>query len=116
MLSILTAYAESKNISNIAFGGNLEESGAYPDNEQEFGRMFNNILPYATQNGVKINLLQPLSTLMKHEIIKLGRENNVPYELSWSCYSGKKKHCGKCGPCFMRKTAFQRNGLKDPAL
>lgn len=22
--------------------------------------------------------------------------------------------CSICGPCFMRRTAFKRNGLKDP--
>ena len=116
MLSILTAWAETKKFGYIAFGGNLEESGAYPDNEQEFGRMFNNILPYATQNGIKIELLQPVSTLMKHEIVKLGNKLNVPWELTWSCYSNKEKHCNNCAPCFMRKTAFERNGLKDPVF
>jgi len=116
MLSILTAWAESNDYGYIAFGGNLEESGAYPDNEQEFGRRFNNILPYATQNGVKIELIQPVANLMKHEIVKMGNENEVPWELTWSCYSNKKEHCNNCAPCFMRKTAFKRNGLTDPVF
>ena len=84
MLSILTAWAEANVYGYIAFGGNLEESGAYPDNEQEFGRKFNEILPFATQNKVKIELLQPISTMMKHEIVKEGVRLNVPYELTWS--------------------------------
>ena len=116
MLSILTAYAESNEISYIAFGGNLEESGAYPDNEQEFGRKFNEVLPYATQNGTKITLLQPLSIYMKHEIVKIGVPLGVPYHLTWSCYSGNEEHCGECGPCFMRRTAFERNELDDPVF
>jgi 7-cyano-7-deazaguanine synthase len=116
MLSILTAWAESNEFGYIAFGGNLEESGAYPDNEQEFGRLFNNILPYATQNGVKIELLQPISTFMKHEIVKEGIRLDVPFEMTWSCYSDEKLHCGNCAPCFMRKTAFERNGVKDPVF
>ena len=116
MLSILTAFAESNGFGYIAFGGNLEESGAFPDNEQEFGRRFNAILPYATQNGVKIELLQPLSTFMKHEIVKIGTKLNVPFDLTWSCYDKKDHHCGKCGPCFMRKKAFERNGLIDPVF
>ena len=116
MLSILTAWSESNNYGYIAFGGNLEESGAYPDNEQEFGRRFNALLPYCTQNGVKIELLQPVANLMKHEIVKLGNELNVPWELTWSCYSDRKTHCGNCAPCFMRKTAFERNGLIDPVF
>tara|TARA_Y100000310_G_C20654256_1_gene801185 strand:- start:57 stop:1301 length:1245 start_codon:yes stop_codon:yes gene_type:complete len=116
MLSMLTAYAESNKIGYIAFGGNLEESGAYPDNEEEFGNRFNSILPYATQNGVKIELLQPVAHLMKHEIVKKGLSLGVPYELTWSCYSDKDEHCGKCAPCFMRKTAFERNKEKDPVM
>lgn len=116
MLSLLTAFAESSGISNIAFGGNLEEGGSYPDNEHEFGRMFNNILPYATQNGVKIQLLQPLSHLMKHEIVKEGLRLGVPYNKTWSCYSDKTEPCCQCGPCFMRTTAFERNGSRDPLL
>jgi len=116
MLSILTAYAETNNIGFIAFGGNLEESGAYPDNEEEFGRRFNELLPFATQNGVKIELLQPVARLMKHEIVKIGLDNHVPYELTWSCYGDGEEHCGQCGPCFMRREAFMRNAAKDPAF
>lgn len=114
MLSMLTAMAESQKYGYIAFGGNLEESGAYPDNEQEFGRLFNDLLPYAVQNNVKIELLQPVSTMMKHEIVKEGIKLGVPFDLTWSCYGEDDVHCGECGPCFMRKTAFKRNGLTDP--
>ena len=116
MLSILTAWAEANVYGYIAFGGNLEESGAYPDNEQEFGRKFNEILPFATQNKVKIELLQPISTMMKHEIVKEGVRLKVPYELTWSCYSDADKHCNNCAPCFMRRVAFERNGWIDPVF
>lgn len=116
MLSLLTAFAESNGMGFIAFGGNLEESGAYPDNEEEFGRRFNEILPFATQNGIRIELIQPVAGLMKHEIVKLGLSLDVPYELTWSCYGKGEKHCGKCGPCYMRRVAFERNGTKDPVF
>lgn len=116
MLAILTAFAESNKIGNIAFGGNLEESGAYPDNEQEFGRKFNDVLPFSTQNKVKIELLQPISTLMKHEIVKKGVELDVPYELTWSCYGNGENHCNNCAPCYMRRVAFERNGWSDPVF
>jgi 7-cyano-7-deazaguanine synthase len=116
MLSTLTAMAETHKYGYIAFGGNLEEAGSYPDNEQEFGNLFNAILPYATQNGYAVELLQPLSTFMKHEIVSEGIRLNVPYELTWSCYGDGDNHCGECGPCFMRKTAFKRNSENDPCM
>jgi len=116
MLSVLTAYAETNNISYIAFGGNLEESGAYADNEEIFAYNFNKLLPNCTQNNTKIELLHPLTRFMKHEIVKTGLEIGVPFDLTWSCYDTKEKHCGQCGPCFMRKMAFERNGAVDPAF
>jgi 7-cyano-7-deazaguanine synthase len=53
---------------------------------------------------------------MKHEIVKIGVPLGVPYHLTWSCYSGNEEHCGECGPCFMRRTAFERNELDDPVF
>jgi len=114
MLSTSVAYAEAKNYGHIYLGTNLEEAGAYPDNEEQFILDFSNLLYGAVQNGIKIEIHTPLGGLMKHEIIPFGLKYNTPYHLTWSCYDNKKHHCGKCGPCFMRKTAFERNGLVDP--
>jgi len=116
MLSLTTAYAESKGYGHIYLGTNLEEAGAYPDNEEQFILDFNNLLYGAVQNGVKIEVHTPLGGLMKHEVIKLGQKLETPYHLTWSCYHGKEMHCGECGPCFMRRTAFERNGLTDPVV
>jgi 7-cyano-7-deazaguanine synthase len=116
MLSMATAYAEAKGYGYIYLGTNLEEAGAYPDNEEQFILDFNDLLYGAVQNGVKIEVVTPLGGLMKHEIIPFGLKYNTPYHLTWSCYRSEDKHCGRCGPCFMRKTAFERNGLKDPVM
>jgi len=114
MLSTAVAYAEAHNYGYIYLGTNLEEASVYPDNEEQFILDFNNLLYGAVQNGVKIEIKTPLGGLMKHEIVLFGLECNAPFHLTWSCYKGGEKHCGKCGPCFMRRTAFERNGLVDP--
>ncbi len=116
MLATLTAFAESRAHGFIGFGGNLEESGAYPDNEEEFANRFNALLPFAVQNGVRIELYHPLTRYMKHEIVAEGVRIGVPFDLTWSCYGADQKHCGRCGPCYMRAKAFERNGLKDPVM
>jgi 7-cyano-7-deazaguanine synthase len=114
MLSLATALAEAQGYGYLYLGSNLEEAGAYPDNEEQFLLDFNSLLYGAVQNGVKIELRTPLGGLMKHEIIPFGTRYNTPYHLTWSCYRGGNLHCGNCGPCFMRKTAFERNGMVDP--
>lgn len=112
-LAIATGIAEAYGYETIALGVNLEEGGAYPDNEMIFVEKLNEVLPYATNLQKKVKIVMPVGNLMKHEIVKLGLEINAPLHLTWSCYEGGEKHCGKCGPCYMRKKAFEMNGLED---
>jgi len=116
MLAHATAYAEANDFTTIALGNNLEESGSFPDNEEEFTTLFSAVLDYAVADGGRVKIVTPVGNLMKHEIVALGHRLGVPYELTWSCYRGGEIHCGRCGPCFMRYTAFRRNNLQDPAI
>lgn len=109
MLSIATAYAESHGFDYIVLGNNMEEAGAYPDNEPEFVNSFNKVLPYAVADGKSVNVLMPVGNLMKHEIVALGLQLDAPLDLTWSCYHDSELHCGKCAPCYMRKKAFNIN-------
>ena len=113
MLSIAVGYAESKGYGTIMLGNNLEESGAYPDNEMIFINKLNEVLPYATQVNKHVRIEMPVGNLMKWEIVKLGLEVNAPLDLCWSCYEAGELHCGHCGPCFMRRTAFEINGVPE---
>tara|TARA_R110000824_G_C15221116_1_gene677589 strand:+ start:934 stop:2166 length:1233 start_codon:yes stop_codon:yes gene_type:complete len=116
MIAHAVAYAEANGFGSIALGNNLEESGAFPDNEEEFTHLLDQVLDYAVHDGRQVRLLSPVGHLMKHEIVKTGVGLGVPYELTWSCYRGGEAHCGNCGPCFMRREAFRRNKLNDPTI
>jgi 7-cyano-7-deazaguanine synthase len=113
MLALATAYAEAKGFSYIVLGNNLEEAGAYPDNEPEFINRFNDLLPFAVGDGKRVRVMMPVGNMMKHEIVKLGHEINAPLHLTWSCYRAGAEHCGTCGPCYMRRKAFAINGLDE---
>jgi 7-cyano-7-deazaguanine synthase len=125
--SIAIGIAESRGFDYIALGANLEEAGAYPDNEPEFLRQLQKLMPYAVSDGKQITILTPVGNLMKHEIVKLGLQINAPMDMSWSCYDAATapvgnteyrawQHCGKCGPCYMRRVAFEINGRVDPVF
>ncbi len=109
MLSHAVAMAEARNLDTVILGNNLEEAGAYPDNEPEFIARFNDLLPFAVGDGKRIQIVMPVGNMMKHEIVALGLELGAPLHLTWSCYRAGEEHCGTCGPCFMRKTAFAIN-------
>ena len=112
-LSIATGYAEAHDFDYIVLGGNLEESGAYPDNELIFQTKFNDVLPYSVNLNKKVEILTPVANCMKRDIVKMGLELGAPLHLTWSCYEDGEKHCGECGPCFMRKTAFKMLGENE---
>lgn len=113
-VSAAVAYAEAHGFDTVAIGANLEEAGAYPDNEEQMFELLNDALHYSVQEGCRVRLVTPVGNLMKHEIVKEGLRLGVPYHLTWSCYKGGEKPCGDCGPCFMREEAFKRNGTTDP--
>ncbi|WP_288729834.1 7-cyano-7-deazaguanine synthase, partial [uncultured Fusobacterium sp.] len=54
--------------------------------------------------------------LHKKEIVKLGLDLKLPYELTWSCYEGGEYPCGQCGTCIDREKAFEENGHIDPLV
>jgi 7-cyano-7-deazaguanine synthase len=113
MLAVATAFAEAKGFKYIVLGNNLEEAGAYPDNEPEFIARFNDLLPFAVGDGKKVTVVMPVGNMMKHEIVEWGNRIGAPMHLTWSCYRAGKLHCGTCGPCFMRRTAFKINNLDE---
>jgi len=113
LLSVATAFAEARGYSTIVLGNNLEEAGAYPDNEPEFIARFNDLLPFAVGDGKRMRVIMPVGNLMKHEIVALGNEVGAPMHLTWSCYRAGERHCGTCGPCYMRRKAFEINNLPE---
>ena len=66
------------------------------------------------REGNPISIVTPLIDLKKTEIIQLGNKLGVPWELTWSCYSGNDLACGICDSCRLRLAAFDELGLTDP--
>ena len=51
--------------------------------------------------------------MTKAEIVRLGKKLNAPLHLTWSCYEGGEKACGRCDSCLLRLKGFQEAGFKD---
>jgi 7-cyano-7-deazaguanine synthase len=54
--------------------------------------------------------------MTKAEIVRLGLELRVPYELTWSCYRGGDVPCRTCPTCIEREEAFALNNALDPLI
>ena len=67
-------------------------------------------------SGQQVSIEAPFVNMTKKDIVELGLELKVPYELTWSCYEGGEKPCGICGTCRDRIEAFKANGITDPLM
>lgn len=117
LLSIATAYADSLfpgEEVEIYYGAHADDAAgqAYADCSPEFADAMSKAINIGTYGKISIN--RPLINMNKSGVVKTGLELNVPYNLTWSCYEGKEKQCGKCGTCIDRKKAFEDNGIEDP--
>ena len=112
MIAAACAVADARGYDSIALGTNLEEGGTYCDNTQEFIRTMSKASSIGTKARAVVE--DPIGNLVKHEIVRLGLKVRAPLHLTWSCYRNGPLHCGQCGPCLMRRTAFRMNGVQDP--
>lgn len=113
-LSTAASIALSKDCSLIYYGAHSDDAAgsAYPDCSEEFNNAINQAIYLGSGKQLKIEA--PFVMKSKADIVKLGLELNVPYELTWSCYEGADKPCGTCGTCIDRMAAFEKNGINDP--
>lgn len=106
-LNIAASFADSYNYSYIIIGANKEEGETFPDNTLEFVNRVEKEFEYSTQIQPKI--LAPLIEYDKNEIVKMALHNNIPLELTRSCYLNTEKNCGKCESCMRLKSALKYN-------
>ena len=112
-LSSAAAVALSNGCEVIYYGVHSDDSAgnAYPDTSDKFNNAINDAIYIGSGNQVKVEA--PFVKLNKADVVKKGLELKVPYELTWSCYEGHDKACGKCGTCIDRLKAFRLNGVED---
>lgn len=119
LLSIALGYAESHHLGTIVLGANAIDYSGYPDCRPEYFRAFERLARRATKAGVErgevVRIRAPLLRLSKAQIVRLGDRLGVPWHLTWSCYAGGRRPCGRCDACRLRAKGFAEAGRPDPA-
>lgn len=115
-LSMAASIGLSLGADEILCGVHADDAAgsAYPDCSIDFIDSMNEAIKKGTAGQIRI--IAPFVQKNKSEVVKEGLRLKVPYELTWSCYEGGVKPCGKCGTCIDRQRAFEANGVKDPAI
>ena len=118
-LSLALAMAETRGAGAILLGVNAIDYSGYPDCRPEFLAAFGEVARLGTKAGVEgrpIELVAPLVTLSKAEIIRLGLSLGLDYGLTTSCYDPDidGRPCGRCDSCLLRAAGFAAVGATDP--
>ncbi|MEM9923708.1 MAG: 7-cyano-7-deazaguanine synthase QueC [Cyanobacteria bacterium P01_D01_bin.50] len=116
-LSFAISYAETIAAERVYIGVNALDYSGYPDCRPDYIQAMQEVFRLGTKQGREgnpISIVTPLIDLKKTEIIQLGNKLGVPWELTWSCYSGNDLACGICDSCRLRLAAFDELGLTDP--
>ena len=114
LLCAATSWAEVLGARAVAVGAVWEDSSGYPDCRPEFYRAFEDAIRQGTRPETSLAVLTPVIHMTKAEIVRRGMESGVPFELTWSCYQGLERACGRCESCRLRLRGFREAGVRDP--
>ncbi|MDR1404516.1 MAG: 7-cyano-7-deazaguanine synthase QueC [Candidatus Methanoplasma sp.] len=115
-LSIAAGICESIDADAIYIGANAIDYSGYPDCRPEFFESFRDMLAKGTKAGAEgraVEVMTPIIDFTKADIVRKGKELNVPLELTWSCYNGGDRACGRCDSCRLRLKGFAEAGYRD---
>lgn len=113
-LAAAASVALSKGCGEIYYGAHADDSAgnAYPDTSKAFHKAMGQAIYEGS--GKELKVTAPFIGYHKSRVVEMGLKLRAPYELTWSCYEGGEKPCGKCATCIDRKKAFALNGVEDP--
>jgi len=112
-LAVAVSWAEVLGAEKVYIGAVEPDSSGYPDCRPAYYKAFNEVVKAGTKEG-SIEVVTPLITMLKVEIVRLGLELGAPFDLTWSCYSREDQACGVCDSCALRVRAFETAGVRDP--
>lgn len=115
-LGIAAGLCESESAEKIFIGANSIDYSGYPDCRPEFLEAFQKTLEVGTKAGIEgrsPSIEAPLLYLTKADIVGLGKRLGAPLHLTWSCYKGGVKACGRCDSCLLRLRGFREAGYED---
>jgi len=119
-LSVAASYAEAIEARDIFIGISEADYSGYCDCRSEFIEAMQNAINKGTVSSVEknqpITIHTPFINKTKTEEILLAVTLGAPLEHTWSCYRGGERPCGTCDSCLLRARAFEKAGIKDPAI
>ena len=124
--TLAAAYAYEAKATHVVLGVCETDYSGYPDCREHTLRALEHTLRYGIWGEEpvmgralhKMWLHAPLMHKTKAETVQMARELPGCWEAlghTITCYQGRKRGCGECPACVLRRKGFQEAGEHDPA-
>jgi 7-cyano-7-deazaguanine synthase len=116
--SIAAHFAEFLDIKWIVGGHNFDDGSFFKDATKNYIEKINSLFEHGSLFSTHdpCVILTPLGKMDRKHIISLAINLKVPLELTWSCHTKARRHCGECYACVQRLDAFRSLGMIDPVF
>ncbi len=117
-IALALSLAEAKGAKAIYLGINAVDYSGYPDCRPEYLQAYQSLANLSSKAGIEgkaPQLVAPLITKTKVDIIKDAIRLGVPIAKTWSCYQGEEEPCGLCDSCRIRDRALIEAGYPELA-
>lgn len=112
-IALALSLAEAKAASAIYLGINAVDYSGYPDCRPNYLAAYQRLAELSSKVGLENRapqLIAPLISDSKVDIVRRAVALGVPIQETWSCYSGGNVPCGRCDSCRIRDQALTEAG------
>lgn len=114
LANVAAGVAVARKLDGIVLGVHAGDHPIYPDCRPEFIVALQTMLDAANDGYHRVRVEAPFLHTDKAGILRVGMALGVDYGLTWTCYKGADRACGRCGSCVERLEAFAEIGEQDP--
>jgi 7-cyano-7-deazaguanine synthase len=112
-LSICSSYAEGVGADEVWYGATqIDSLAGYWDAEEGFVKKVNQLIKLNREKKIKV--MAPLINMNKADIVLKGVELNVPFDMTYTCYSGELPADATSASSSLRIKGFLMAGYIDP--
>jgi 7-cyano-7-deazaguanine synthase len=115
MASIAAGICIARGGHYVAAAPHNGDAAIYPDCRPVFWHLLEDVVRNANAGFIVQDwkFVLPFIHFTKTDVAWEAKRRDVPVHLTWSCYNGRDKHCGRCGTCVERLEALHEAKIDD---
>jgi 7-cyano-7-deazaguanine synthase len=107
LIAAATVIAQNFDCGEVWIGLTGEGARDYPDCSKDFVDATRLAVRSGTAGAVQ--LVAPFADMTKRQVVECAIKEEIPIDITWSCYSDGTDPCNKCQACVERRLALSED-------